>query len=133
MSLHIRSSRSRGLSAGRIISRILSLAETPKPQSELLEEILVSRSTLSRYVGFLREQGLLEQVDNEGKARLKTTPKGRQYLRTRTLLPKNEASTRNDSANENHESSDSDNGVKSSNRKSESYLSPNWSITPNID
>lgn len=136
MSLHIKSTRSRGISAGRIIGRILSLTEVPKLQSELLEEILVSRSTLSRYITFLREQGLLEQVEIEGKARLKTTPRGEHYLKTKSLLPSNKAPSEeesdNDNGDDNENDEDFDDENESSNRKSATYTNPNWNITPNI-
>ncbi len=107
----------------------------PKLQSELLEEILVSRSTLSRYITFLREQGLLEQVEIEGKARLKTTPRGEYYLKTRRLLPDNKAPSEEESENDdgdNENDDDFDDENESSNRKSAVYASPNWNITPNI-
>jgi DNA-binding MarR family transcriptional regulator len=85
MSLEIRSSRARGLSAARIIFRILTLAAVPKLQSELLEEILVSRSTLSRYIGFLLDKGLLEEVEVDRKTRLKTSSRGEHYLKTGSI------------------------------------------------
>jgi predicted transcriptional regulator len=142
MSLEIKSSRVRGLSANRIISRILSLAETPKLQSELLEEILVSRSTLSRYIGFLLDKGLLDEVEMEGKTRLKTNAKGNHYLKTGTIPPKSEDYEREE-RNESKKNSDSENDSNlenetnqdgkddiNSNNASRSY--PNWNITPNI-
>jgi DNA-binding MarR family transcriptional regulator len=110
MSLKIKSTRARGLSAARIISRILNLSQTPKLQSELLEEILITRSTLSRYLAFLHEQDLLERVEFEGKIRLKTTARGRDYLKTRTLKPKNSLSPENGAIDdENHEDKNNEN------------------------
>jgi predicted transcriptional regulator len=135
MSLQIRSSRSRGLSASRIITRILSLAETPKLQSQLLEEILISRATLSRYIAFLREQGLLDQVEIDGKIKLKTNAKGKRYLKTKTMLPKDEnPSGRNESNNgENGGVNGYDSEDNNMNSNGATYSRPNWNLTPNID
>ena len=76
----IKSSGSRGLSSERIVKRILDLSKEPKLQSQLLNQTLISRSTLSRYISHLMREGLLEQVKVDGKTKLQTTKRGNEYL-----------------------------------------------------
>jgi predicted transcriptional regulator len=120
--------RSRGLSPERIIARILVLGETPTLQSELLNALLISRSTLSRYVTLLLGQGLLEKVELEGRTKLKTTSKGRELLRKGASPPTKTVKKAEES---NDQDRDPEREAESRSRKSESR-SAKWDLTSSI-
>jgi predicted transcriptional regulator len=74
-------SGTRRLSSTRIISRILESAKEPKFRFQLLNDAVISRATLSRYVSLLIDRGMLEQIPVNGKVQLRTTELGKQFLR----------------------------------------------------
>jgi predicted transcriptional regulator len=149
MPIFVKKSRSRGLSPEKIVSRILSLAETPRLQSELLNGVLVSRSTLSRYLSFLLSRELLEQVELEGRTGFKTTRRGNDYLRGRISLsfeprssrgsssPSSSSSSRDQEADDNEDERGGieDGGKSSSSSKREnknSTSSAGWDLATSV-
>ena len=81
----------RRLSPDRIITRILQSALVPKFRFQIQEETVVSRATLSKYIENMLHEGLLEEVDIEGKTLLQTTDRGLAVLRIKkadSLSPK---------------------------------------------
>ncbi len=135
MPIFVNKSRSRGLSPEKIVSRILSLAETPRLQSELLNGVLVSRSTLSRYLSFLLSRELLEQVELEGRTGFKTTRRGTDYLRGRISLsfePRSSKGSSTSSSSRDQEDDENDgerHGVEDSGKSSSSSKRENNSTS----
>ena len=118
----------------RIVVRILNSAKTPKLQSELLIDTVVSRSTLSRYLAFLISQGLLELVEEDGRKKLKTTPKGIEYLKSHGMLSHKPWDSGDPSREQKHvdHKEGGEKHPNSQSRKGEMFQGPNWDITPNI-
>jgi predicted transcriptional regulator len=119
----------------RIVARILNSAKTPKLQSELLIDTVVSRSTLSRYLSLLIFQGLLEQVEEDGRKKLKTTPKGMEYLKSHGMLSQKSWDSGDPNRKQKYTDRKEEEGEKRSNsqaNKGEMFHRPNWDITPNI-
>ena len=77
----IQSSTNRRLSSDRIITRILESSKTPKFRFEILNDVVVSRATLTRYISYLLGEGMLVEVRDKRKTLLRTTSKGIEFLK----------------------------------------------------